>query len=149
MKKIYDKNELSFAIVWIVLYVVLFSVAENISTSIGVIKSLTAPVSFIMTVIMYLWISKNGLKEKYGLCKFSGNVKTYLYFIPLVLMATTNIWLGFKLNLSILETILYIFSMICVGFLEEVIFRGFLFKAICKTNVNQAIVISLTFYKTG
>lgn len=149
MKKIYDKNELSFAIVWIVLYVVLFSVADNISASIGVIKSLTAPVSFIMTVIMYLWICKNGLKEKYGLCKFSGNAKTYLYFIPLVLMATTNIWLGFKLNLSIPETILYIFSMICVGFLEEVIFRGFLFKAMCKTNVNQAIVISSVTFGFG
>ena len=36
--------------------------------------------------------------------------------------------------------------MLCVGFLEEVIFRGLLFKAIAKDNIKSAIIISsLTF----
>jgi len=39
--------------------------------------------------------------------------------------------------------------MLCVGFLEEVIFRGFLFKAICKTNVKQAIIISSVTFGFG
>lgn len=146
MKKLYDKNELNFALVWIVLYVVLFSVSDNVSASIGVAKSVTAPVSIVMTGVIYLWISKNGFKEKYGLCKLEGNAKTYLYFIPLVLLASTNIWFGVKMNLSILETFLYIVSMLCVGFMEEIIFRGFLFKAMCITNVKSAVLVSsLTF----
>ena len=42
--------------------------------------------------------------------------------------------------------ILYIISMCLVGFLEEVIFRGLLFKGMCKTNVKAAILVSsLTF----
>ena len=48
--------------------------------------------------------------------------------------------------MSVLETMLYILSMLGVGFLEEVIFRGFLFKAMCKDNVTSAIVVSsITF----
>ncbi len=149
MKKIYERNELGFALIWIGLYVVLFSAADSISGDIGISKIVTAPMCIVMTVIMYLWIRKNHLEEKYGLCRFQGDAKAYLYFIPLVLLASTNLWWGFRLNLTVFETILYIVSMLCVGFLEEVIFRGFLFKAIAKENVNRAIVISSVTFGFG
>lgn len=36
--------------------------------------------------------------------------------------------------------------MACVGVIEEIIFRGFLFKAICKDNIKLAVFISgITF----
>lgn len=149
MKKIYEKNELNFALIWIGVYVVLFSVADSISGTIGIAKLVTAPLGIVMTVMIYMWICGNGLKEKYGLCKFKGEAKTYLYFVPLVLMASTNVWYGVRLNLSVVESILYVISMICVGFLEEVIFRGFLFKAMCKSNVKQAIVVSSITFGLG
>ena len=47
-----------------------------------------------------------------------------------------------------LETGLYVVSMLCVGFLEEVIFRGLLFKALWADaeNVGWAVLLSsLTF----
>ncbi len=146
MKKIYEKNELNFALLWIGLYVVLLSVADSVSASIGIAKLVTAPFCIVMTGFLYVWICKNGLKEKYGLCKFKGELKTYLYFIPLVLLTSIHVWWGLRLNMSVLETLLYILSMLGVGFLEEVIFRGFLFKAMCKDNVTSAIVVSsITF----
>ncbi len=149
MKKLYDKNELRFSLIWIVLYIVLFSLADGVSGVIGISKIVTVLVSVVMTAIIYCWICKNSLKEKYGLYKFQGNVRQYLYFIPLVLLASTNLWFGFKLNLSVLETVLYIISMMCVGFLEEVIFRGFLFKALCKKNIKYAIFISSVTFGLG
>ena len=39
--------------------------------------------------------------------------------------------------------------MLCVGFLEEVIFRGLLFAAIAKDNVKSAIVISSVTFGIG
>lgn len=51
--------------------------------------------------------------------------------------------------MSVLETVLYVISMLCVGFLEEVIFRGFLFQALCKDNVKQAVVISSITFGIG
>lgn len=149
MKKIYDKNELNFALIWIGIYVVMFSVGDSISGTIGLQKIVTAPVVIVLTIIMYLWISRNDLKKKYGLCSFEGSAKKYLYFIPFVLLATTNLWRGLSLNLTVVESILYVISMLCVGFLEEVIFRGFLFKAICKSNVKQAIIISSVTFGFG
>ena len=36
--------------------------------------------------------------------------------------------------------------MLCVGFLEEIIFRGFLFRAMSRDNLNTAVTVSsLTF----
>ena len=149
MRKIYDKNELNFALIWIGVYVVVCSVADSISNTIGVAKIVTTPLCIVMTAMIYLWICRNGLQEKYGLCKFKGEAKTYLYFVPLVLLVSTNLWYGVRLNLSIFETVLYVISMLCVGFLEEVIFRGFLFQAMCKNNVKQAIVISSITFGIG
>lgn len=43
-------------------------------------------------------------------------------------------------------TACYVISMCCVGFLEEVIFRGLLFRAMEKDNPKTAIIVSaLTF----
>ena len=146
MKKIYDKDEVNFSLIWIGIYVVLFSVAENLSASIGIEKVITAPFSVALTIIMFAWIKKYNLEEKHGLCKYCGTAKQYLYFIPLAMLATTNLWRGVKLNFSIMETILFVISMMCVGFLEEMIFRGFLFTAMRKSNLKVAILVSsLTF----
>lgn len=149
MRKIYDKNETTFALIWIGIYVVLMSVGDSISQTVGVAKIVTAPVCIVLTLFLYLWIRKNDLKGKYGLCSYVATAKTYLYFVPLALIASTNLWWGFRLNLTILESILYVISMMCVGFLEEVIFRGFLFKALCRTNVKQAIFISSVTFGFG
>ncbi len=44
------------------------------------------------------------------------------------------------------DALLYVISMCCVGFLEEVIFRGLLFRAMEKENLKRAIIVSsLTF----
>ena len=149
MKKIYDKNELNFALIWIGIYIVLLSIGDSISNMIGVEKLVTAPICIILTLILYLWINHNGLKRKYGLCPLEATAKQYLYFIPLILLVSTNLWWGFRMNLTVIESILYVISMLCVGFLEEVIFRGFLFKAMCQTHVKQAIIISSVTFGFG
>lgn len=149
MKKLYEKNEMMFSIMWIVLFVVLFSMADSISTSLGTAKAVTAPLCVVMSGFLWYWIAKNHLKEKYGLCRFQGDVKHYLYFLPLVLIATSNVWFGVTMRLSPLETLLYVISMIGVGFLEEVIFRGFLFKAMSKDNIKQAIAVSSIMFGIG
>ena len=39
--------------------------------------------------------------------------------------------------------------MINVGFIEEVIFRGFLFKMMAKENVKRAMIVSALTFGTG
>lgn len=147
MNKLYANNELSFSLIWIALYVVLLSVADNLSELIGISKIITVPICILFVLFLWSWISKNNLTEKYGLCKFQGNAKGYLYFIPLVFLASCNLWNGVTLQLSPIESALYVISMLCVGFIEEILFRGFLFKSIySEKKQKQAILISsLTF----
>lgn len=149
MKKLYEKSEIWFAVIWIIVYVVLFSAADDFSKSLGVQKIITAPLCVLLTLVLFVWIRKNELSEKYGLIPFRGNLKNYLYFIPLLLIMSVNLWNGVQLNMSAAESALYVLSMLCVGFLEEVIFRGFLFKAICKSNVKRAIIISSVTFGLG
>ncbi len=149
MKKIYDKNKLTFALLWIAAYVVFASLADGVSEMLGIAKIVTAPVLFVISVVLIFGIFREKLNKEFGLCKFSGNTKDYLYFIPLVVLITVNLWNGVRFKFSVLETVLYIISMICVGFVEEVIFRGFLFKAICEDGVKKAFIISSVTFGLG
>lgn len=149
MYLLYKKNELVFSLLWIAAYVVLFSLADSISSSLGIEKIITVPLCILFVAFIWCWIKRHSLSEKYGLCNFKGDIKKYLYFVPLVLVLTCNLWNGVTLNRSATETILYILSMLCIGIIEEVIFRGFLFKAICKDSIKQAILISSVTFGIG
>lgn len=145
MKKLFRKDEVLFAILWIVIYVVGFGNADNISEAMGIPKLLTCIVGLALSVILYAFIGKNHLFEYYGLCGVK-NSRRYLYFIPLAVITSANLWNGFTENLPPLESLLHVISMCFVGFLEEVIFRGLLFKGMSKTNITSAIIVSsLTF----
>lgn len=149
MYRLYKKNVMNFSLMWIIAYVVLLSAADSFSVSLGFKKIITAPVSIIFALLIFGFIKKHNLTEQYGLCALTGSLKNYLYFIPLILIISVNLWNGVTLNVSALETVLFILSMLCVGFIEEVIFRGFLFKAMCKDNVKLAIFVSSITFGLG
>ena len=146
MKKLYEKSELTFAIVCIVVYCVLQSIANPLNKMVGVEYSVSAVFCILQTVVLFVFIQKNNLQKRYGLCKSSVPARLFLYYLPLIVLATGNLWNGVALNYSPVATVCRIACMLCVGFLEEVIFRGLLFVAIAKDNVKSAIIISsLTF----
>lgn len=88
------------------------------------------------------------LTEYYGLKKVT-NLKKYLYFIPLFLIGTVNLWDGININNSTNEIIFHILTMVNVGFIEEIIFRGFLFKMMKEENVKRAIIVSAITFGIG
>lgn len=149
LKKLYEKSELWFSIVWIIVYVVLASIGDNLSMMIGIEKVVTLPILIILSFILFFFIRKNKLYNKYGLCKSNVNHSKMLFYIPLVILITANLWYGVALNFTYLETIFYILSMLCVGFLEEMIFRGFLFKAMEQNGVKSAIIVSSVTFGIG
>ncbi len=148
-KKLYAKSEIWFAVAWIIAYVVLASAGDNISADLGIEKIVTLPVLIALSAILYFFVRKNGLAEKYGLCKPQLPAAKMLYYLPLLVLLTANLWYGTAMNLSPLETVLYVLSMFCVGFLEEMIFRGFLFKAMAKDDVRSAIIVSSVTFGIG
>lgn len=149
MKKLYEKNELTFAIVWIVVYCVLQSLANPLNERIGIGYAASAAFCVLQTVVLFAFIRKNNLQKRYGFCKSSVPARQFLYYLPLVVLASGNLWNGVALNYSPAETICRIVCMLCVGFLEEVIFRGLLFKAMAKDNIRSAIVLSSVTFGVG
>lgn len=146
MKKLFDKDEVWFAVVWIVVYVIGFANADSLSESIGISKLLTVLFGFVLAAVLYSFIRKHRLTNYFGLCFPANKSKAYLYYLPLIVISSVNFWCGLTIQVPFLEILLYILSMCLVGFLEEVIFRGLLFKGMCKSNVTVAIVVSsLTF----
>lgn len=72
-----------------------------------------------------------------------------MYFIPLFLIVSVNLWNGININNTHIEIIFHILTMLNVGFIEEIIFRGFLFKMIEKDNVKSAIIVSSITFGIG
>lgn len=149
MKQLYEKSELTFAIILIVVYSILQSVANSLNKMIGIESSANAIFNLVLTIILFLFIRKNNLLERYGFCKPTAPARSFLWYIPLLILATHNLWNGVAINFPLADTLCYICYMLCVGFVEEVLFRGLLFKAIAKDNVKLAVIISSVTFGLG
>lgn len=149
MRKLYEKNELRFAIAWIVVYCVLQSLANPLNKAIGIGYAASAAFCILQTVVLFTFIRENGLQQRYGLCRPSVPAGRFLYYVPLLILASGNLWNGVAVNYAPAETACRIVCMLCVGFLEEVIFRGLLFTAIAKNNIRSAVVISSVTFGIG
>lgn len=145
-----NRKELLIALISILIYVVVLSLCDSLSANAGIIKLYTAPAGLILSSLAWFYIKKNGKTSYYGFNSLSKlNCKNLLYFIPFIILATVNLWNGVTIKNSTLEIILFIVSMLCVGFLEEVIFRGFLFRAMAEKNVRSAIIVSSVTFGIG
>lgn len=149
MKKLYEKSELWFALVCIAVYMLGQSFANDFNKLIGVDYSANLILNLFLTVILFVFIKKNGLMEYYGLCKAKTGAKKFLWFIPLAVIASHNLWYGFGKNFTFGVLLCYISYMLFVGFVEEMLFRGLLFKALAKDNVKLAAAISSVTFGLG
>jgi len=142
MKSFFEKHELFITILLIVIYVLSNSFCMQ---NFGELDYRTTIVNFVFLSVILIFIFKNKLGEHYGLTKLP-RFKEFLYFIPLLIIMSANFWNGININNSMLEIACFMLSMVCVGYIEELIFRGFLFKMMEKDNVKSAIIVSsLTF----
>ena len=105
MKKLYEKNELTFAIVWIVAYCVLQSLANPLNERFGAAYSVSAVFCILQTIILLVFLKKNNLLKKYGLCKPTAPARRFLYYIPLLVLASGNLWNGVAVNYTPPETV--------------------------------------------
>ncbi len=143
MKKLYDKSEITFAILWIVIYTVGMGTLRNLGDdSPWMMAGL-----IVISAVMFLFVRKNSLMEKYGLAGWAKNSRAMLFFLPLWVIASLNLWGGVSVKYPLPGQIFAVVSMALVGFAEELIFRGFLFKAMLKDGSAKTAVIvsSITF----
>ena len=147
MRKLYEKREVLFAVMWIVAYCVIMSPLKG-EFGYASVWMLLALIAFTAGIIAF--VKANKLEEKYGLKGFPKDMKKYLFFLPMFVLATGNVWDGFSLSFEGSELVIATLSMILVGFVEEMIFRGFLFKAMLGNGkIVPAIIVSAITFGIG
>lgn len=149
MYKLYNKSKLGFAILNICLYVFGMSLADELSFIVKIPKVITLPIAIAMSVVLLIFINKHNLREEYGLQKSPYKASSFLFFIPLIVMVSVNFWFGTANIEWGIDSFLYILSMLAVGFLEEIIFRGFLFKALIVHGKKLAIIVTSVSFGVG
>lgn len=142
MKKILEKHETMVCILLIVLYVVVNSYClQNFGTT--DYRSVIINTAFSAGLVLLMIFTKS--TQYYGLTRVR-QWRKYLYFVPLLLIMTVNFWRGISVSNSGAERLFHILTMVNIGFLEEIIFRGFLFRMMEKDNLKRAMIVSaLTF----
>ena len=142
MNKIFEKHETLFCMMLIIIYIAVNSVCVQ---NFGYTSSVSFIVNTILSVCLVSIVLSLKKSAYYGFTKVR-NLKKYLYFIPLAVIVSVNLWNGFNTNNSASEIVFHILTMINIGFIEELIFRGFLFKMMAKSSIKSAIIVSsLTF----
>ncbi len=147
LKKLYDRNEVTFAIFWIVLYCVL---TVPVRGQYGDESPLGTVILAAIAAGLFLFIRKYHLEEKYGLTSWPRRGRTFLYFIPLWIFATGNLWGGFDMAYSGYHQLCAVLSMAMIGYIEEVIFRGFLFRGMLpRDGVKVSVIVSAVTFGAG
>lgn len=147
MKKLYEKSEITFAILWVVIYTVGMGTLKG---NLG-LNSLWQMLGLIvLSAVLFLFVKRNGLMEKYGLAGWAKNSRAMLWFVPLWMISCINLFGGFRPDYPVPGLICAAVSMLLVGFVEELLFRGFLFQAMLKDgSVKAAVIVSSVTFGLG
>lgn len=148
MKKLRTANPIWHAIAWVAAYILLVGIGDAVSEAMGEPNSATTPLVLILALVLFLYVKRNHWGDYYGLHRFNREqFNATLYYAPLVILIALQFLRGIRTDLTPMVVVLVVGLMIGVGFIEELLFRGFLFRAILrKATLTRAVVISgLTF----
>ena len=142
MRKIWRNSELAFTLLWLWLYCMAQSGGAALSQTLGVRYAGTALPDLLLAASLLLWLRREGLWTRYGLCPTRVPAEKLLWFLPLVLLSTCNLWGGTEQTLTPLECALCVVTVASAALLEEVLIRGFLFRCLEKRGTGWAVAIS-------
>ncbi len=148
MNRLLKKNAILHAIAWIGIYIGCVNVFDILSESVGVINLITSIGLTGLSILLVLYLKKQNKLNELGLKHVNkSDYKKMLYFIPLVILSISQFTGKLNTSLELSQILIFGLLMINVGFIEEVVFRGLLFKAIKdKSGFVRAILISgITF----
>ena len=144
MRKLYEKKEILFAFLLIIAY---YSVTAPIKGAFGLNSLWTLLALLAAAAGITAFVVFNRLETKYGIAGWPEKPKNYLFFLPLWILAAGNLCFGFAPAYQGTGLVLAVLSMIVIGYTEEMLFRGFLFRALLiGQRAAAAVTISaLTF----
>jgi len=151
VEKLQEHKPIRHAVTWILMYILIVNIGDNISGVIGGENFVTVILLVAFSIALLLYLKKNNWFSVYGFkqMKKADFYKT-LFYMPLILTLFIHYFRGINKELGYSGFFLGIVLMICVGFIEELLFRGFLYKGILKeSGMTRAIIISGVTFGIG
>ena len=142
MRTLYDKSESGVAVLAAGAYVLLGWGAGALDRAVGIEFLFRAAVFAGMTAAILLFIRSSGRAAYYGLQRPVLPARRFLWYLPLAAIVSGNLWFGVALRDAAAQTALHLAVMLLIGILEELLFRGLLYRALEQKSETAAIVVS-------
>jgi len=138
---IFDKPTLKSSLIFISTYVISANIGSTLSEKMNVNYLGEIILLLALSVFLIIYVKKNKLTKDIGLTKISFyEIKNNLLYLPLFIMVLANGVFFFDRTITFKNIVLSIVFMILVAFLEELLFRGLLFKSIKANNTTKAAI---------
>lgn len=149
MIKLYKSKDVLHSIVWLTLYLVVNTITGNLATNLNANYEVVSCVPiFILAAVCFVYLYKTGISKDIGLlCASTENAGHMLFYIPLFVLPAYSLIYGINTALTPFDFLAAFLMYTGVGFMEEIIFRGLMFRALTK-KWNRIVVVvfgSLTF----
>ena len=141
MKRPYEKNEPRIALAGIVLYAAAGVLGAYVNRLAPYGELPCAGLFFCLSLIVLPVVFLTGRAARYGLRK-PECVARLLCFVPLGVLALSNLVYGVSVPDAAFGVASAILLAVSVAFLEELLFRGFLYKALETKNAEAAAIVS-------
>lgn len=150
--KFSQKHPVIASVLWALLLLVFYfasgftiAATKASATNTMLIRAACVFASCLLAVI-YIWQSKHSFSE-FG---FKGltkkNIKKVLYFLPIIAMEVVPFFAGFRDDNDFMYILAVLACTLCVGFAEELYFRGFIFNILKVKGMQFAIIISSVLF---
>ena len=151
MRDLMEKKPVLHAVVWIMLYVAVVNMGDALSEKLNTAHLGTAALLAILSLVLILYIRKGNCLDSLGVKRTQkGDLRKVLFYLPMILLAVLQFFPGIDPSLSTADIVIICILMIGTGFIEEVIFRGFLLRGIqAGSGLVRAILISGVTFGIG
>ncbi|SEN86643.1 CPBP family intramembrane glutamic endopeptidase [Cryobacterium luteum] len=144
MRTLQDTKPIWHALIWIAGYIAIVNVGDAVSEAIGIASAGTALLLVVYSLALLGYLRGANRMRFYGLRRAEpGTMRLTAFYLPLFALTLFQYAKGLNSDLDAQTVVIACILMIGVGFVEELIFRGFLFRAVlAKKTVLRAIYLS-------
>lgn len=147
MNKLMANKPILHAILWILLYIVLVNAGDALSDAMH-FPYMTGILLLFLSTVLLVYLRKNRRLAYYGFCKINRQaVRRALLYLPLLALALIQLFAGISETITLTDATAACLLMVGTGFIEEAVFRGFLYQGIAqRKGIAAAVLISgITF----
>jgi len=147
MLNLYKKKAVLHSLIWLMAYLAVNTFTANYAGMIGVEPYIISAIpNLLLAVICFFYLIKTNIAGEIGLlAKPTERSATMLFYIPLLALPFLNLLYGINWELSMANLAALLLMYAGVGFMEEVIFRGLMFRALTKKWSRYVVVTFISF----